>query len=82
MVYIENQNRPIPQNRTAEKIKEIITIYTPAICKFVILMKSKMSGNFTLSRIFEIKLNVRHFTFHPNIYISCVYSQFYAPILL
>ena len=32
--------------------------------------KDKMSRNFTLSRRFEIKLNLRHFTFHPNIYIS------------
>ena len=33
-------------------------------------MKSKMSRNCTLKRIFEIKLDLRHFTFHPQYYFS------------
>ena len=49
-------------------------------------MKSKMSGKFTLSRIFEIKLNLRHFTFLPTYtYRRCIVSfmpQYYFSVKL
>ena len=45
-----------------------------------------MSGNFTLSRIFEIKLNLRHFTFLPTYtYCRCIVSfmpQYYFSVKL